>query len=221
MLEIAENGNDKFDVLAPPAINNNLNFNIVSGDTAYAENIVASSKDGAYWDIKLSSKFKDKNLVVELNKSSIPKDFQIWFLDKDRLLSIPIYENKLNILLPQSGNGNYRLIVGNEEFAKKHSENIPLAPLEYSLSQNYPNPFNPSTSINYQLKELSTVTMEVFNILGQKIKVLIDNQVENPGQYRVIWDGTNQTGNRVATGVYIYRIRANSFVSSKKMILMK
>ena len=222
MLENAKDGTDKFDVLAPPPISSSLNFNIVTGDTGYAQNIVASSKDGAFWDIKLTSNLKEKNLNIELFKeSSIPSDFQIWFLDKDRLLSIPIIENKFSIPIPEKGSGNYRLIVGNEEFAKLHSENIPLVPLEYSLSQNYPNPFNPSTNINYQLKELSTVSLEIFNILGQKVIALIDNQLQNPGQYRVTWNGTNLSGNKVATGVYIYRITANNFVSSKKMLLLK
>ncbi len=222
MLENAKDGTDKFDVLAPPPISSSLNFNIVTGDTGYAQNIVASSKDGAFWDIKLTSNLKEKSLNIELFKeSSIPSDFQIWFLDKDRLLSIPIIENKFSIPIPEKGSGNYRLIIGNEEFAKLHSENIPLVPLEYSLSQNYPNPFNPSTNINYQLKELSTVSLEIFNILGQKVVALIDNQLQNPGQYRVTWNGINLSGNKVATGVYIYRITANNFVSSKKMLLLK
>ncbi len=221
MLENAKDGKDKYDVLVPPSITGNLNFNIVSGNTEYAENILASSKDGAYWDIKLTSNLKDKNLIVELYKSSFPANFQIWFLDRDKLLSISINGDKLSIPLPKNGKGSYRLITGNEEYAKEHSENIPLVPLEYSLSQNYPNPFNPSTNIDYQLKELSTVSLEIFNILGQKINVLVDNKLQNPGQYRVSWDGTNQSGSKVSTGIYIYRIRANNFVSSKKMILLK
>ena len=221
MLEKAKERKDIYDVLAPPSINNNLNFNIVTGDTEYAENVVSPSKDGAYWDIMLTSNQKDKNLIVELDKSNVPAGFQIWYLDRNLVASIPINEDKISMPLPQDGKGNYRLIVGNEEYAKQHSENIPLVPLEYSLSQNYPNPFNPSTNINYQLKELSSVSLEIFNIVGQKIKVLLDNLVQNPGQYRISWDGTNQIGNRVATGVYIYRLRANAFVSSKKMILLK
>ncbi len=211
----------KTDVLAPPSISGNLNFNIAAGDTEYAEKIVPPSKDGAYWDIKLSSNQKNKNLIVELDTTAMPAGFKLWFLDMKRKVSLPINEDKISIPLPQDGKGSYRLIVGNEGYAKQHSENIPLVPLEYYLSQNYPNPFNPSTNINYQLKELSSVSLEIFNIVGQQIKVLLDNQIQNPGQYRVSWDGTNQAGSRVATGVYIYRLRANSFVSSKKMILLK
>ncbi|MGA9295064.1 MAG: choice-of-anchor D domain-containing protein, partial [Ignavibacteriaceae bacterium] len=221
MLEKAEEGKDSYDVLSPPSITGKLNFNIVSGDTEYAENVVSPSKEGAYWDIELSTNQRDKNLIVELDTTSMPAGFKIWYLDRERKISIPLNGNKLSIPIPRSGKGSYRIITGNEEYAKKHSENIPLVPLEYSLSQNYPNPFNPTTNINYQLKEMSKVTLEIFNILGQRIRVLIDNQEENPGQYRVMWDGTNQAGSRVATGVYIYRLRANSFVNSKKMILLK
>ena len=219
MLESAKNGKDN--VLAPPSIMGNLNFNIVSGDTDYAENIVTPSKEGAYWDIRLSSNQKDKNLILVLDKTTMPSDFRIWFLDRDRKVSIPINGNRISIVVPKSGEGSYRIITGNKEYANEHSENIPLVPLEYELSQNYPNPFNPSTNINYQLKEVSTVNLEIFNILGQRITVLINNDVENPGQYKVIWDGKNGSGSKVAAGVYIYRLRANSFVSSKKMILIK
>ncbi len=221
MLESAKEGKDRYDVLAPPSITGNLNFNVVSGDTEYAENIVSPSKEGAYWDIESSTNQKDKNLIVEIDTTTMPGGFKMWFLDRERKVSIPINGDKIGIPIPRSGKGSYRIITGNEAYAKENSENISLVPLEYSLSQNYPNPFNPTTNINYQLKELSKVTLEIFNILGQRIRVLINNQVENPGQYRVMWDGTNGSGNRVATGVYIYRLRANSFVSSKKMILLK
>ncbi|MCK4966237.1 T9SS type A sorting domain-containing protein, partial [bacterium] len=83
-------------------------------------------------------------------------------------------------------------------------------PATYSLHQNYPNPFNPETRIDFQIPKTSDVTLKIFNILGQEIKTLIAEQ-KQPGFYSIRWDGTNDYGIRVASGMYIYRIKAGTF----------
>jgi flagellar hook assembly protein FlgD len=88
------------------------------------------------------------------------------------------------------------------------------------LAQNYPNPFNASTLIEYVVPSPSHVNIEVFNILGRKIRTLIDES-KPAGEYRIRWDGNNSQGQAVSTGIYFYRCRAGSFVETKKMILMK
>ena len=96
----------------------------------------------------------------------------------------------------------------------------------FNLSQNYPNPFNPNTVISYSLPEKSSVAIEIFNILGQKVKTLVD-QNKDAGVYRVIWNGKNQSGNQVSSGIYLYVMQAVSlenrkeFVRIKKMILIR
>jgi|GEM_PF-672853 len=91
---------------------------------------------------------------------------------------------------------------------------------EYRLEQNFPNPFNPTTTINYSLKENSDVQIIIFNTLGRKVRTLVDKN-EAAGHYSVRWDGKNDIGNFVATGLYFYKIKAGSFIETKKMILMK
>lgn len=93
-------------------------------------------------------------------------------------------------------------------------------PSKYSLSQNYPNPFNPSTRINYSIPENSFVKLEVFNILGRKVKTLVSN-VQKSGNYSVKWNGLNDENKLVSSGVYFYRIESGDFVSIKKMLLLK
>ncbi len=88
-------------------------------------------------------------------------------------------------------------------------------PLRYELSQNYPNPFNPTTQINFSVLNKSNVTLKVFNILGQEVKTLV-NEVKAPGIYNVNFDASDLT-----TGMYVYQLQAGSFVSSKKMMLIK
>ncbi len=91
---------------------------------------------------------------------------------------------------------------------------------DFRLFQNYPNPFNPETSIRYEVPTTSKITLEIFNILGQKLKTLLDEK-KTPGQYSVIWDGTNELGHKVSSGLYIYRLEGDGFVKNRKMILLK
>ena len=93
-------------------------------------------------------------------------------------------------------------------------------PTEFSLDQNYPNPFNPTTTIKYGLKEASDVELTVYNMLGQKVRTLVSAQ-QNAGYQSIQWDGRNDNGSKVASGIYIYKLSANDFVSSRKLILMK
>ncbi|MDA3861826.1 MAG: T9SS type A sorting domain-containing protein [Melioribacteraceae bacterium] len=95
-----------------------------------------------------------------------------------------------------------------------------IIPENFEVSQNYPNPFNPSTVINYSLPEASFVSIRVYNMLGQEIATLINEEV-NAGVYNVTWNGMNNSGVKVATGTYIYRVVAGTNVTSKKMILLK
>lgn len=97
---------------------------------------------------------------------------------------------------------------------------ITILPLDFLLNQNYPNPFNPATTISYSLSQRGRVTIEVFNLLGQKVNTLIDRD-EAAGTYSINWNGTDASGHKVATGVYFYRLRAGDYVETKKMILLK
>lgn len=93
-------------------------------------------------------------------------------------------------------------------------------PDEFALHQNFPNPFNPTTTIAYTLKENSQVSLKIYNTLGQLVKTLVNSQQE-AGVKTVQWDGTNEFGAKVASGMYLYRLEANNFVQTKKMVLMK
>jgi hypothetical protein len=90
-----------------------------------------------------------------------------------------------------------------------------LVPTEYSLGQNYPNPFNPTTSVAYSLPEEARVKLEVYNTLGQVVTVLVDGQQE-AGYHQVEWNA-----GEMPSGVYFYRITANSFTATRSMVLMK
>lgn len=93
-------------------------------------------------------------------------------------------------------------------------------PTEFNLSQNYPNPFNPETTIEYQLPRASRIEVAVYNLAGQLVRTLRQAQ-QSAGKYKLSWDGKDERGNNVATGVYLYRLYAGEFSATKKMILAR
>jgi len=88
-------------------------------------------------------------------------------------------------------------------------------PTEYALGQNYPNPFNPDTEIEYALPEATTVTLKVYNLLGQVVEVVVDSQFD-AGYHAVRWNGQ-----KAASGIYFYRLVAREFTATKRMLLLK
>jgi hypothetical protein len=97
----------------------------------------------------------------------------------------------------------------------------PLAlPKEFALFQNYPNPFNPQTNIEYALPKASQVNLVVYNILGQKVRTLVDN-FETAGLKKVIWDGKDERGNEIPSGIYFYKLKTANYSQTKKMIVLK
>jgi hypothetical protein len=95
-----------------------------------------------------------------------------------------------------------------------------LVPETYALEQNYPNPFNPTTQIGFSLPEAGHVTVEIFNIMGQRVTTLVDEWRE-AGSHVAVWNGLADDGSRVSSGVYLYRLSSGSFVETKKMMLLK
>ena len=93
-------------------------------------------------------------------------------------------------------------------------------PTDFGLRQNFPNPFNPTTIIQYALPKTSQVKVEVYNILGKKVRTLVDDTQE-PGYKTINWDGKDDNGCEVSSGVYFCRIQAGDFVKSRKMTLLK
>jgi hypothetical protein len=93
-------------------------------------------------------------------------------------------------------------------------------PYRFELSQNYPNPFNPVTTIEYSIPTRSQVIIEIFNVLGQKVWTLV-NASKSAGEYRIEWNGCDDAGKPVSTGVYLYRFQAGDVVQTKKMMLLK
>lgn len=106
------------------------------------------------------------------------------------------------------------------DIAYREGDNAALGSIRYRLEQNFPNPFNPRTSISFTISDAAAVTIEIFDVAGRKITTLIDAYLES-GEHRVEWDGTDASGAPAASGIYLYRMRADGMSQSRKMLLIK
>jgi hypothetical protein len=93
-------------------------------------------------------------------------------------------------------------------------------PEQFQLHQNYPNPFNPSTQIAFSVKEVGEVQLSVYNINGQVVRTLVSGQM-NPGHHTITWNGRDNAGNVVPSGLYFYKLRANGYEQTRKMTMTK
>ena len=121
----------------------------------------------------------------------------------------------------------YRLesvgINGEHEFYGYTISGTPIAsPSDYQLMQNHPNPFNGATLIEYIVPTHSRVYLTIYDILGRKVRTLVDGNAHNPAVYRVIWDGRDEAGGRVASGIYFYQLRGErGFSKARKMLFIQ
>ncbi len=96
----------------------------------------------------------------------------------------------------------------------------PPLPSSVELHQNYPNPFNPTTTLRFSVVSAGHVRLDIYNVLGQRVKTLVDTY-RPAGMHTVVWDGTTESGNRAASGVYLYRLRTDGTDASRKMLLLR
>lgn len=99
-------------------------------------------------------------------------------------------------------------------------EREPVIPESYALQQNYPNPFNPVTTIRYDLPEEVQVDLRIFDLMGREVRTLA-HESQTPGQKTIVWDGTDNTGQKVSAGVYLYRLQAGTYLETRKMVFLK
>ena len=108
------------------------------------------------------------------------------------------------------------MIIGTGQYIADAISDYKQLPLSYQLEQNYPNPYNPNTTIEYSLPQASNVTINLYNILGQRIKQLMTGLRKEAGYHQIEWDAS-----RISSGIYYYRIEAGEFQDVKKMILLR
>ncbi|MCG3157121.1 MAG: hypothetical protein DKINENOH_03752 [bacterium] len=114
-----------------------------------------------------------------------------------------------------------KLLVGKPEFVSKQAGAIALVPEQFELLQNFPNPFNPETSIRYNLPEAAVVSLVIYDQLGRKVRTLVNQAAQPAGYHSAVWDGRDEAGRAVATGIYLYKVTAGQHRQVRKMVLQK
>ena len=150
------------------------------------------------------SSIRDGNVDAAGNIMIVNSSFEAF-----RIFSPPDGPNSFTTSSP------YSIDVDNDTVLTSVNEITSTVPSEYSLEQNYPNPFNPSTIINFSISKSEFVTMKIYNALGQEVNTVV-NEFLNAGSYKVNFNAEN-----LAAGMYVYKITAGNFTSSKKMLLLK
>jgi hypothetical protein len=221
--ENASDIRDNLDLAEAPPIGEHIQLSIIENEARYAANFKPTQSSGHQWEVELivSPLIEMPVHISLLATGNLPEGQRLYILDKDYDCAIPIAEQNFSVKISQGMPvRHFKILVGTKEYAEQNSQGISLIPLNYELGQNFPNPFNPETTIPYQLGRRSEVTLEIYNIIGQRIRTLVHG-VQSTGQYAVTWDGTDDAGKSVATGIYICQFQADEFAATQKLILVR
>lgn len=213
---------DPLDFAEPPPIGEYLHLTSLQAGRSYAGNFKPLPKEGNCWHILISSSIQQKNIEVRLQAiGRLPDRFHFYLLDQDYGCRIPIHNNSFQIAITKHlPERHLKLIVGTEEYAAAHRDEIPLTLLDFELGPSYPNPFNAETVIRYQVARRDRIAIGIYNLTGQKIRTLVD-QVQPAGSYQVAWSGTTDSDQPVASGIYFVRLRSENFLATKKLTLIR
>ena len=224
----AEPGRDRFDRAQVPPIGDAPRLAALmpmDGRTVpHASTLKPPAPDnggGQQWTLRLrpptgaSSPTKVKLRLSE--RGSLPDGYRRYVLDLSTNQRIA---PGATISLEPDAPRRLKVITGTPAYASAHSDGVDLADLETTLRSSYPNPFTDEATIEYVLSEEQPVTITVYNVLGQRVRTLVDAP-RTPGVHRLTWDGTNRYGTKVGSGVYFYRMEAGDVTETQKMVLVR
>ena len=212
----ASPADDEFDISEPPPAPDapRLAFRLPEGDSRLRRaDYRPPFSRGAEWNLDMTQ--APERVITVTGIANLPEGMEAKLMLDDGTV-FDLAENA-RIKLPEATT-SARLLIGTAFYLA--NEASPVLPGVFALRQNYPNPFNPLTSISFALPENRFVTLEVYNIIGQKVKTLVHEDME-AGEYQKIWYGDDERGDQVASGIYFYRIKAGDFVQCRKMLLLK
>ncbi|MDP6860750.1 MAG: hypothetical protein QF868_00085, partial [Candidatus Marinimicrobia bacterium] len=226
---------DSYDAFEPPLVPGGVSVRINNrdwpeyGDT-YTRDIRVPKEDGEYWDLEVLAQDDEHNVYLTFEDLDlIPEELDIFAIDVTLGIAQDLrwrHVYRYAVTNPQEKH-NVRFIAGTRKFLKNNNAGVELFPDRYALSQNFPNPFNPQTSILLTMQDGATVNLVVYNLLGEEIAVLANNEYRPAGYHNFIWKGLNKDGQRVASGLYFYMAQVVSpkgeilISDTHKMVLVK
>ena len=194
----------------------------------YSRDVHSTQADGHEWPFVVKT---NEEGVVSLDfewTESLPSDWDVVLIDRAVGMVTDLrVEPAYDFACSCSDEGrDFVIVTGPPAFTRGAMDAYDVVPAEYQLSQNFPNPFNAVTTFRFSLPEESSVSIAVYDILGQEIAILANRQAYGAGNHALIWDGRNNAGRMMSTGVYLYRMEAFSsgkaiFQDARKLIMLK
>ena len=219
---------DQIDYAEAPPIGSFVRLSLLDGDQRLAGDFKPPSEEGKSWTLEIDAALgkralkEDEYVQVQLeDQGQLPENFNVYVFDEDLRERIPIAENRFGVYLSRElAQRRLRLVIGTPAFARDAGGGIPLLPVKVALEQNFPNPFSGSTHIRYQIQESQEVVLQVFDLLGRLVTTLQRSE-QTAGWYDITWDGRDDSGAKVASGMYVYKLSTGSTVQIRSMIRVK
>jgi hypothetical protein len=219
-----QNGKAGPEFQKPPAVFNQSFISLLPPNSDVAHNRYCADYrtnlgEGQIWHFDVVNPGKSQGTLSVVGVDKVPFACGVLLVNEQTGATVNLREHNSMPYGYGKEMGHFKVIVGNSDFITAQVQQY--IPKAYALDQNYPNPFNPSTTITFELPKASPVKIEIFSILGQRLKVLAEGVYE-AGVHQVVWSGDTENGVKVSSGVYFCRLSAGKeLVSVRKMILAK
>ncbi|MCI0690997.1 choice-of-anchor D domain-containing protein [candidate division KSB1 bacterium] len=220
---------DVYDLYEPPPIGDYVAVYFPHQDWAdksgdFAGDFRTPFPEGAVWEFEVKTNLKNELTTLRFeNLVAVPDQFAIHLFDKNHQILKDLRKNghytykELGELLP----GRFELIVGTAAFTQGRTTTLQDLPNEFQLHPNYPNPFNNETILSFSLPQAAPVWLKIFDIMGRQVSVLSDGRVWGKGRHYLQWEGDDQNGVKIGSGVYILSLQAGDFKMQRRITLVK
>ena len=209
---------------APP-VGAYIRLGIASQGAMMAASLVPETVDGASWDLELDHHFATDPFALRkrvqlgfTETGTRPEGMELFLFDLDTKQLLSRNAAPTELVLTEDTPRRLRFVVGTPAFAEHVGEGAGLVPNAFTLAPNYPNPFSEETVIPYTAGATGSLTLTIYNALGQKVRTLISS-VHEAGIYNTVWDGSNDAGERVADGIYLLRMQADGHEQTRILTL--
>jgi hypothetical protein len=206
---------DIFDYPEPLPIGDFISLYLVADNSSerYSTDYREPGLEKYEYEFMVSCNIEDP-IDINFQEQNVPEDYDWIVVSEEKGLYYPQRTIKVT-----DTKIRYKMIVGTEQHIADAISDYKQLPRSYHLGQNYPNPFNPNTTIEYSLPQVSIVTINLYNILGQRIKQLMSGVRKEAGYHQIEWDGKNEVGRPVSSGIYFLNLKTDAYSHYIKMIL--
>jgi hypothetical protein len=228
IVEGAADSWDEFDAHEPPHIGEYVSVYFPHQDwdkypDLYSSDFKPREEVGYSWHFNVESNIQDEISLAFEGLEQVPANFQIRLIDDAFNYMQDLREQNSYTVNNNSENQTHpmRLLVGPPEYIQHSLVGTELISSDFQLFDNFPNPFNPITTIAFSLPQAETVSLKIYNLLGEEVTTIVNRQSYEAGLHSVTWDGRNHVGLVMASGIYLYRVEAGKYIRTKKMLLVK